>query len=110
MCTFARWGKSCFPPAKEVHPFCSASLLPGPPIVGEDKAFCSRAARCSPWRRAAGGGDGLPSLQSQHKALQGFQPARDGEAKAAVAMEIMHVRSSAVPLVLESSKPSTRIS
>lgn len=67
------------PPPKTPHccrqGFCSQLLLPAlAPCCGE--------------------GDGFPSLQSQHKALQGFQPARDGELKAAVAMEIMHARRS----------------
>lgn len=92
VCTSAWWGKCCFPPEKEVHPLCSASLLPRPHNV-EDKAFVPSCC-CHPRRRVVGEGDGFPSLQSQHKALQGFQPARDGELKAAVAMEIMHAQSS----------------
>lgn len=92
MCISAWWGKCSFPPEKEVHPLCSASLLPRPHNV-KDKAFVPSCC-CHSWRRVVGEGDGFPSLQSQHKALQGFQPARDGELKAAVAMEIMHARSS----------------
>lgn len=54
----------CLPPPN--IPYCS-----GKPFVPRLLAQLSQARRCG-WR----GGDSLPSLQSQHKALQGFQPAR----------------------------------
>lgn len=47
----------------------------------------------------------LCSLSTKH--CRAFSQRGDGEVKAAVAMEIMHAQSSAVPQVLESSKPST---
>lgn len=79
--------------ARKGSPSSLLSLPPPKPHSVEDKAFVPSCC-CRPWRRVVGEGDGFPSLQSQHKALQGFQPARDGELKAAVAMEIMHARSS----------------
>lgn len=99
-------GKYCFPTRKGSPSFLLC--LPPPKTShcwGKTRLFVPGLLAAIPGAvLRVGGGDGLPSLQSQHKALQGFQPVRDGEVKAAVAMEIMHAQSSAVPLVPESSK------
>lgn len=102
-CTFCMLGE-----AQQRKSFLSAlpSSSQHPILFGE--AFCSQAARCRYPRLgdAAGGvpASSLCSLSTKH--CRAFSQPGDGEVKAAVAMEILHAWSSAVPPGEESSKPT----
>lgn len=95
---FCTLGEVLFPTRKGSPSF----LLPSPHVVGEDKAFVPSCSLCCGWGEMV---SPLCSLSTKH--CRAFSQPRDGEVKAAVAMEIMHAQRSDVPPVLESSKPST---